>query len=145
MPPRTRSNRADFEESPTKKTRHDAPSTDESDIEVDLEESVIQVIILQNLCMSPIYARTPMRPAQGANSSSFAVQEVEPDNQLAEPDDPESGATLSASCHSSPPTQLPCCVHRSKPISCGTSQRSRCNRILCSSDSLPQVKVAGHL
>ena len=57
MPPRTRSNRADFEESPTKKSEHDAPSTDESDIEVDLEESVLQVTFLPNLCMSPIYAR----------------------------------------------------------------------------------------
>ena len=34
-----------------------------------------------------------MRPAQGADNSSFAVQEIEPDNELAEPDDPESGAT----------------------------------------------------
>ena len=53
MPPRTRSTKADFEESPTK---HDAPSTDESDIcdiEVDLEDSVVQVIFLQNLCISP--------------------------------------------------------------------------------------------
>ena len=43
---RTRSNRADLGESPTKKIRHDAPSTDESDIEVDLEDSVVQVICL---------------------------------------------------------------------------------------------------
>lgn len=58
MPPRTRSNRADFEESPTKETRYDAPSTDESDIEVDLEESsLVQVISLKtSLFVSPIGA-----------------------------------------------------------------------------------------
>ena len=43
-----------------------------------------------------------MKPALGAGNSSFAVQEAEPDLKLAEPDDPESGATLSASCQSSP-------------------------------------------
>ena len=91
MPPRTRSNRADFEESPTKKSRHDATSTDESDIEVDLEESVVQVMFLQNPCVSSTYARTFRRPA---GNSSFAFQEVEPDTKLAEPDDPESGAVL---------------------------------------------------
>lgn len=44
---RSRGHRADLDESPTKKTRHDAPSTDESDIEVDIEDSVVQVVCLQ--------------------------------------------------------------------------------------------------
>lgn len=59
MPPRTRSNRADFEESPTKETRYDAPSTDESDIEVDLEESSLAQVkslkCLQNQFVSVTY------------------------------------------------------------------------------------------
>ena len=47
MPPRTRSNRAEFEDSSTRQTNDDAPSTDESDIEVDLEESsLLQVKLL---------------------------------------------------------------------------------------------------
>lgn len=41
---RSRGHRADLDESPIKKSRHDAPSTDESDIEVDIEDSLVQVL-----------------------------------------------------------------------------------------------------
>lgn len=43
---RSRGHRADLDESPIKKSRHDAPSTDESDIEVDIEDSLVQVVHL---------------------------------------------------------------------------------------------------